>query len=105
MAQMVCSEMGLRLLRCNGVGSFAIRSGLLCVKPALRELDHHNSTAGSIDLWNKDTLTSPGLEERATSFLRFRVWVPRAWHADLAKSKQVLFWEIKRSKRRGLWPI
>jgi hypothetical protein len=61
-----------------------------------RETDSHGQTTGDhIDLWNKDTLTSPGLEGRATSFLRFRVGVSRAWYSDLAKSKQILFWEIK----------
>lgn len=61
-----------------------------------RDTDRHGQTTGDhIDLWNKDTLTSPGLEGRAISFLRFRVGVSRAWYSDLAKSKQIVFWEIK----------
>ncbi|WP_175947361.1 T6SS effector amidase Tae4 family protein [Burkholderia pyrrocinia] len=61
-----------------------------------RDTDSHGQTTGDhIDLWNKDTLTSPGIGGRVTSFLRFRVGVGAAWYSDLGKSKQILFWEIK----------
>ena len=61
-----------------------------------RDTDSHGQTTGDhIDLWNKNTLTSPGIGGRIDSFLRFRAGLSRAWYSDLAKSKQILFWEIK----------
>lgn len=61
-----------------------------------RATDHNGQTTGDhIDLWNRDTLTSPGFEGRATSFFRFTLGVSTAWYSDLARSNQILFWEIK----------
>jgi hypothetical protein len=61
-----------------------------------RDTDSHGQTTGDhIDLWNKDTLSSPGLAGRVTSFFRFRMGLSRAWYSDLGKSKEILFWEIK----------
>lgn len=61
-----------------------------------RDTDSHGQTTGDhIDLWNKDTLSSPGLGGRVTSFFRFRMGLSRAWYSDLGKSKEILFWEIK----------
>ncbi|WP_429279866.1 T6SS effector amidase Tae4 family protein [Paraburkholderia sp. GAS41] len=61
-----------------------------------RDTDSQGQTTGDhIDLWNKDTLSSPGLEGRVTSFFRLRMGLSRAWYSDLAKSKEILFWEIK----------
>ena len=54
-----------------------------------------NLTGGHIDLWNKDTLTSKGFASWATSFARFRLRQSSLWYSDLAKSKEILFWEVK----------
>uniref|UniRef100_E1TK14 Type VI secretion system (T6SS), amidase effector protein 4 n=1 Tax=Burkholderia sp. (strain CCGE1003) TaxID=640512 RepID=E1TK14_BURSG len=61
-----------------------------------RNTDSNGTTTGDhIDLWNKDTLTSPGVQGRVTTFFRFRLGLSTAWYSDLGKSKQILFWEIK----------
>jgi Type VI secretion system (T6SS), amidase effector protein 4 len=61
-----------------------------------RKTDSAGQTTGDhIDLWNGSKLTSPGIQGRLTSFMRFTVGVSSAWYSDLGKSKQVLFWEIK----------
>jgi hypothetical protein len=61
-----------------------------------RDSDSSGQTSGDhIDLWNKDTLTSPGAAGRVTSFFRFRLGMSSAWYSDLGKSKQILFWEVK----------
>lgn len=98
---MVCAKMSLRLLRCNGVGSRAIRSGLLFVKPALRKLGHQNSTAGSIHLWNKDMLTSLGLEGRATSFS-----VPRRCVASMVfRTYQIKTGSLGNQVKQAAWSV
>ncbi len=49
-----------------------------------RDTDSHGQTSGDhIDLWNKDTLTSPGPSGRITSFFRFRIGLSSAWYSDL----------------------
>jgi hypothetical protein len=61
-----------------------------------RDTDSHGQTTGDhIDMGNKNTLTSPDIGERIDSLLRFRAGLSRAWYSDLAKSKQILFWEMK----------
>ncbi len=61
-----------------------------------RDTDSKGTTTGDhIDLWNKDTLTSPGVEGWLTSFARFRIGALSLWYSDLGKSSQILFWEIK----------
>ncbi|MFM0551546.1 type VI secretion system amidase effector protein Tae4 [Paraburkholderia sediminicola] len=61
-----------------------------------RDTDRNGQTSGDhIDLWNRDTLTSPGVAGRLTSFFRFRVGMSSAWYSDLGKSRQILFWEVK----------
>ncbi|PCE24090.1 hypothetical protein BWP39_30875 [Paraburkholderia acidicola] len=61
-----------------------------------RDTDSRGQTTGDhIDLWNRDTLTSPGAQGWVNSFVRFRVGLSSAWYSDLGKSKQILFWEIK----------
>lgn len=61
-----------------------------------RDTDSNGATTGDhIDLWNKDTLTSPGVQGRVTTFFRFRLGLSTAWYSDLGKSKQILFWDVK----------
>jgi hypothetical protein len=61
-----------------------------------RKTDGDGQTTGDhIDLWNGSKLTSSGIEGWATSFMRFTLGISSAWYSDLAKSKQILFWEIK----------
>ncbi|NIE64629.1 type VI secretion system amidase effector protein Tae4 [Burkholderia sp. Ax-1719] len=61
-----------------------------------RQTDHNGQVTGDhIDLWNGNTLTSPGIQGRLTSFFRFRLGQNSAWYSDLGKSKQILFWEVK----------
>lgn len=61
-----------------------------------RDTDSKGQTSGDhIDLWNNDTLTSPGVEGKLTTFFRFRIGMSAAWYSNLGKSKQILFWEIK----------
>jgi hypothetical protein len=61
-----------------------------------RNTDAPGQTSGDhIDLWNRDTLTAPGFEGRAISFLRFRMGVTSLWYSDLGKSKQILFWDVQ----------
>nr|WKF61772.1 hypothetical protein HUO10_006304 [Paraburkholderia busanensis] len=52
-------------------------------------------TGDHIDLWNEDSLTSPGLRGRILSFLRFRIGIAAAWYSDLGKSRQILFWDMQ----------
>jgi hypothetical protein len=61
-----------------------------------RDSDSKGQTSGDhIDLWNKNTLTSPGAAGRVTSFFRFRLGLSSAWYSDLGKSRQILFWDVK----------
>ncbi|WP_322057193.1 T6SS effector amidase Tae4 family protein [Paraburkholderia sp. J63] len=61
-----------------------------------RDTDRHGQTTGDhIDLWNGTRLTSPGIQGRVNTFMRFIVGIPSAWYSDLGKSRQILFWEIK----------
>lgn len=61
-----------------------------------RDTDSRGQTSGDhIDLWNKYTLTSPGVGGRLTSFFRFRIGVASAWYSNLGKSRQILFWEVR----------
>ncbi|MCX5541828.1 type VI secretion system amidase effector protein Tae4 [Paraburkholderia sp. CNPSo 3076] len=61
-----------------------------------RKTDKNGQTTGDhIDLWNGKKLTSPGMEGRVNSFMRFTLGVSSAWYADLGKAKKILFWEIK----------
>jgi len=61
-----------------------------------RKTDRAGQTTGNhIDLWNGNKLTSPGIKGRVVTFLRFTVGLSSAWYSDLARSKQILFWEIR----------
>ncbi|AQH04059.1 hypothetical protein A9R05_34435 (plasmid) [Burkholderia sp. KK1] len=54
-----------------------------------------HATGGHIDLWNGSKLTSPSIEGRINTFMRFTLGISSAWYSDLGKSKTILFWEIK----------
>jgi hypothetical protein len=61
-----------------------------------RSSDGPGQTTGDhIDLWSGNSLTSPGMEGRVTSFFRFRLGISSLWYSDLGRSKQILFWEIR----------
>jgi hypothetical protein len=53
------------------------------------------ASGGHIDLWNGSKLTSPSIQGRVNTFMRFTLGISSAWYSDLGKSKTILFWEIK----------
>jgi hypothetical protein len=53
------------------------------------------ASGGHIDLWNGRKLTSPSVQGRVNTFMRFTLGISSAWYSDLGKSKTILFWEIK----------
>ena len=73
------------------------RTGIVAFKNYWQRDGESGRSGGHIDLWNGSQMTSNGIRDTATNFLRFTLGSATGFgiYSDLGKSSEIVFWEIK----------